>query len=70
MDCHVNFRTVPRVNFLLVQLDPENAKSDCHVACPGVSMCPVDVIMTSSATCHADISNTMTVDFDFDFLSI
>jgi hypothetical protein len=61
MDFHINFHTVPRVNFLLVQLDPENAKFDCHMACPSAATCHADIMLTSSATCHADVLLTSVV---------
>jgi hypothetical protein len=52
--CH--FHTFPCVKFLAVQIIPENAKSDYHVACPCATKCHADILLTS-------VVQPLTVDF-------
>jgi hypothetical protein len=48
-------------NFYWSKSAPKNAKNDFHMARPGVAMCPVDVMLMSSATCLADVLLTLAV---------
>jgi len=52
-----DFRTFPRVTFLLIHIIPENKKNEWHMSYPCVSMCPYWVhyhFMLTSTVRHVD----------------